>query len=401
MNLQDNCSVCQTSMLRKAVVRCIPCLHLIHKNCLQPILSNHVASCPLCREDVEETEDIERKLYAKTAEKDRRLIVEAANRGEDWRGLSEKLGVNSKTAYTWVRSGQPSPNTRGGHKPKKLDDEEIEQLLSLVESNPSVTLRSLQSHVLSNFHKAVSTTTIGNVLQGRLFSVKMVHHQSVTMNTIQNKERRRAYVSTLNNYIRDGKQVVWVDETNFNLFVRRRVGWSKVGHRTVVPLPSSRGPNIHLIGGIASSGIIKMNTRRGSFRWENVNEWMQGLLEQWTSNGFLLRDLVVVVDNAPSHSRLSEVFQDNEAVLLRLGPYSPMLNPIETIWAKVKAHVKTQIRVPQVTGPQMQEQRLSYLEGLITNSIPTITPADCARSIQHATAFHEAALNMDDMNVGQ
>ena len=74
-----------------------------------------------------------------------------------------------------------------------------------------------------------------------------------------------------------------------------------------------------------------MEIRRGSFKWTDVNNWAQSLLNQWVANGFRLQDLVVVTDKAPSHSRLESVFKGSEAVLLRLGPYSPKLNPIESI----------------------------------------------------------------------
>jgi len=39
-----------------------------------------------------------------------------------------------------------------------------------------------------------------------------------------------------------------------------------------------------------------------------------------------LQDLMVVCNNATCHS-------DEDADLLRLAPYSPMLDPIETIWS--------------------------------------------------------------------
>ncbi len=51
----------------------------------------------------------------------------------------------------------------------------------------------------------------------------------------------------------------------------------------------------------------------------------------------------MVIDNAPCHSNIEEVFKMDEHkdnYLLRWDPYSPMLNPIENIWSIVKANVK-------------------------------------------------------------
>lgn len=356
--------------------------------------------CPYCRLALAGTEEVERKKYAVNVDKDRRIIVEASNRGEDWKTLAATLGVKYKTAYTWVRSGEVTSKPKGGTKPKKISNEESEQIIHWVEQNPSVTLKQLQSHVMSAFGKSISTTTVGNVLHAKVYTVKTTHQQPVTMNSEDNKHKRREYVRNLSSYIRQGRQVIWLDETNFNLFIRRKCGWSKAGQRAVVSLPTSRGPNIHLIGAVTSHGVVKMETRRGSFNWQRVNEWVQSLLEEWVSNGFRLEDLVVVADNAPSHSRLSLVFEQSAAVLLKLGPYSPMLNPIESIWSKIKSHVKSAVQIPQVEGPGLQEQRLVYLEGLVNEAKNSITAGDCARAAQHASSFFNSALDMEDMNVG-
>ena len=82
------------------------------------------------------------------------------------------------------------------------------------------------------------------------------------------------YIRSLNEYVSHGRQVMWVDESNFNLFCRRNCGRSKAGTRVVVTLPASRGPNVHLIA-------------------------LKELLVQWTELGNHLADLVVDTDNAP------------------------------------------------------------------------------------------------------
>ena len=56
--------------------------------------------------------------------------------------------------------------------------------------------------------------------------------------------------------------------------------------------------------------------------------------------------VVMVVDNAPYHSNIEEVFSEEEFLgceVLRLGPYSPMFNPIEQVWSLIKAYVKQEL----------------------------------------------------------
>ena len=98
-----------------------------------------------------------------------------------------------------------------------------------------------------------------------------------------------------------------------------------------------------------------------------------------------LDDIVVICDNAPCHSRyalfcteayivvrLESVFEEDEfctSSLLRLSPYSPMLNPIENLWSSMKSHVKTLLRerlaafmAPSPDGQTRGEFRIAYLE---------------------------------------
>ena len=184
------------------------------------------------------------------------------------------------------------------------------------------------------------------------------------------------------------------------MFCRRTRGRSRVGTRAVQLLPAARGPNIHLIGAISSAGVVAMEHRRGSFKAEVANVWVEGLLQRWVEMGNPLEDLVVVCDNAPCHSRLENVVEGTPATLLRLGPYSPMLNPIETIWSIVKAYAKSKIRVPTVAGPGLSEQRILYMEGIIEEAKNTVVGGDCARAVQHCSVHQAAALLMEDMQVG-
>ena len=48
-----------------------------------------------------------------------------------------------------------------------------------------------------------------------------------------------------------------------------------------------------------------------------------------------------------------------------------MLNPVEVVWSKMKAAVKRNMRVPQVTPPQVGAKRLQYVERLIDDAMET------------------------------
>ena len=110
MNLSDNCAISLTTMLRKEVIRLMPCRHFIHADCCGPLSvgnANFACRTRICRANVYESGQYRRARYATTTARDRVQIIECSNCGGDWKALAATLGVNYKTAYTWIRSGKP------------------------------------------------------------------------------------------------------------------------------------------------------------------------------------------------------------------------------------------------------------------------------------------------------
>lgn len=170
-------------------------------------------------------------------------------------------------------------------------------------------------------------------------------------------------------------------------------------------LPNSRGPNLHVIGAMSTFGMELCVSRRGSFRHETANRFIHApLLDAMLQRGVDLTTVVLVVDNAPCHSRneqaLTSYTRGPPTSLLRLSPYSPMLNPIENVWSKLKAVVKRENRVPVVQGRGVGKQRMVYLEKIVNTAIATITLSDCANSIQHASSLYPLVINLQDMPSG-
>lgn len=198
--------------------------------------------------------------YNRYSAADRERVCRVADEGGDWRQLAEQLGVAYHTAYTWVRSGRNSSMTKGGTS-KILSEEQIDLLLVEVEKDPSLTLNQLVEKAQELLEVRLSKSTIHNYLEGRLITLKKVHHVPCTINSLRNKSLRREYVEKLTAYMRDGKTIIWMDETNLNLFCRRTQGRARAGERAVVALPTSKGPNVHIIGAISAYQKIYMTRR--------------------------------------------------------------------------------------------------------------------------------------------
>ena len=177
-------------------------------------------------------------------------------------------------------------------------------------------------------------------MEGRFYTVKKIRFEPATMNSEENKAKRAYYVSRLMEESGNGKTIVYIDETNCNLFLRRSFGRSRKGTRCTVKAPTSKGKNVHVIGGISQTGLLYFERRRGSFKKEDCQEWLRSLLRSITES---LSQIVIVCDNAPVHCNLETVLEEEEfigATMLRLSPYSAPLNPIEECWSVFKPQMK-------------------------------------------------------------
>ena len=118
--------------------------------------------------------------------------------------------------------------------------------------------------------------------------------------------------------------------------------------------------------------------------------------------------VVMVVDNAPCHSNIEEVFSEEEFLgceVLRLGPYSPMFNTIEQVWSLIKAYVKKELAAKIVSilamerrdGLSITEQRAGALTSLIEEESGRVTPEVCNRFIAGIISKIPAAVALEDV----
>ena len=149
------------------------------------------------------------------------------------------------------------------------------------------------------------------------------------------------------------------------------------------------------------------NARRGSYRNEDCCEWLQRLLRKINEP---MHKVVVVCDNAPVLCQLESVFQEEEfngASLLRLGPYSVPLNPIEECWSVLKSAMKKELatRMERLLAHPREsisviEYILRFLEEVIDNNIDKITPNLCMKTVNHVQKHFASCLAMKNLNMG-
>ncbi|KAH9123387.1 hypothetical protein AeMF1_005607, partial [Aphanomyces euteiches] len=180
-------------------------------------------------------------------------------------------------------------------------------------------------------------------------------------------------------------------------------GWG--GHRYV---KVEREHIDYILEALSETPDLTLEERRyGSNTSTSMKDFMADMLRAIT-NLVELERVVVVLDNAPCHSGIEEVFSSQEfsgATLLRLAPYSPMLNPIENVFSTFKAEVRKILRrdrrllltVPH--GSTIRGHRAAMLESAADLAVAVITASLCWSCFQHTRQFYAAVMNLEDCAV--
>ena len=235
--------------------------------------------------------------------------------------------------------GVPVFAKRGGARNVKILPHHKEFIVSLLE-DPVLgieTARQVNEKLFEEFQLIVSDSTVNRAMHCLTFTKKKKTHVSHTANTEINLQKRQDYAVKLSQYKSEGKKIVYLDETNYNLHCTRNYAWSKVGTRAPKYRMSSKGANLVILGAMsAHEGPILVETKFGSITKEVHDDWIKRVVDK-TSEVTDISNVIFVIDNAPCHSKLEtrpvcEYLTDKGADILRLGPYSAPLNRIELMW---------------------------------------------------------------------
>lgn len=330
-------------------------------------------------------------------------LLAVSNMNGDWKQLARTLNVPQSTAYRWISEGETT-DKRGGKRFQKITEIHLDYFIEMIESNCRITLAELGAAFEEKFNFAISKTTISKHLDSLCYSLKYLRHEPEKGNNLENKQKRKEFVECLLEFQSQNKPILFMDETNLNIHISRTQGRSLKGTRCTTIAAGSKGANVHVIGCISTMGFVYYEIRRGSFKKPNAQAWMKTCLRQaMIKHG---EPVVMVIDNAPCHSNIEEVLQEEEFRehrILRLGPYSAMFNPIENVWSVVKSYVKRELsrKLSSILNSRneitIKEQRVRALESLMEEGLQTITPTICANCIASIQRKITAALNLENM----
>jgi len=132
----------------------------------------------------------------------------------------------------------------------------------------------------------------------------------------------------------DADSFVFIDETGASTSMVRRCGWGPRGARLVDTAPHGHWRTTTFVAGLRSTGLIAPFVLDGPMTGEAFRAYVEQFLAPVLAAGD-----VVVMDNLGAHkvAGVAEAIAASGASILYLPPYSPDLNPIEQVFAKLKA----------------------------------------------------------------
>ncbi len=136
----------------------------------------------------------------------------------------------------------------------------------------------------------------------------------------------------------DPADLLFLDETSTHTAMTRRRARAPRGQRAHGAVPRNHGPNVTLLAVLGPAGIATALSIEGAATREVFDGFVERLLVPTLRPG-----QTVVLDNLAVHKSAAAqaLVEAAGCRLLFLPPYSPDLNPIEPVFAKVKTALRS------------------------------------------------------------
>ena len=168
----------------------------------------------------------------------------------------------------------------------------------------------------------------------------------------------------------DPKKLVFIDETGTNTKMARRHGRSPRGKRCRASVPHGHWQTTTLVCGLRSDALVAPMVLAGAMDGDAFRTYADSFL-----GASLRAGDVVILDNLSAHKvrGVREAIDKSGATLLYLPPYSPDFNPIEQVFAKLKALLR-----------KAAARTVEGLEAAIATALEAFPPEECANYFTHA-----------------
>lgn len=264
-------------------------------------------------------------------------MIQVVEGGAAARAAARQFVIGDSTAIRWAKrwreTGSFEAKSNKGQSRSPLRKHE-EWLLGLVKQEPDLTLEEIQRRLLAERqHKA------GLGLVWRFFD----RHGISFKKSIRAAEQDRPDVAAArtawaeNRPKLDPERLVFIDETGTSTNMARLRGRAPRGERLISKVPHAHWKTTTFVAGLRTNALTAPCVIDGPMNGDAFLAYVEQILVPTLKPGD-----IVVMNNLSSHKlpAIREAIEVAGARLLYLPPYSPDFNPIEQLFAKLKAALR-------------------------------------------------------------
>ncbi|WP_445291806.1 IS630 family transposase [Bradyrhizobium sp. DOA9] len=262
----------------------------------------------------------------------RKRVVAAIEGGMSRNRAAKQFGVAISTAIGWMKrvdeTGSVEPSQIGGYKPKAISGEHAVWLSRRIKDG-DFTIRGLVAELAGRGLK-VDYHSVWDFVHAEKLSFK----KSVAAGERDRPDvaRRRAQWAKYQGQV-EAERLVFIDETWTRTDMAPLRGWAPRGHRLHARVPHGRWKTMTFLAALRHDRIDAPWFIEGPIDGASFRAYVEKVLLPVLRPGD-----IVVLDNLGSHrsKAVRQLIRSVGAKLFFLPKYSPDLNPIEQVFAKLK-----------------------------------------------------------------
>jgi len=289
--------------------------------------------------------------------------------GETVRVIAAALSVAPSSVVKWSKrrreTGSVAPGKIGGHVQPKIRDADADWLRTrMAEGN--FTLRGLVAELaereLKGDYRTMWAFAHG---EGLSFKKTALASEQERPDIARKTTRWKARQGSI-----DPKRLVFIDETWAKINMAPLRGWAARGKRLIGYAPFGHWNTMTFVAALRHDGVVAPWVIDGPINGASFRTYVEKVLEPE-----LRPDDIVVMDNLGSHKApaIRRAIRAAGAKLFYLPAYSPDLNPIEQVIAKLKHLLR-----------KVAERTKEAVWRRIGSLLDQFTPQECENYIRNA-----------------
>ncbi|WP_371825163.1 IS630 family transposase [Bradyrhizobium sp. CCBAU 53340] len=299
----------------------------------------------------------------------RKRVVAAIEGGMSRNQAARQFGVAISTAIGWMQrveeTGSVEPGQMGGHKPKAVSGEHAVWLSQRIKDG-DFTIRGLVAELAGRGLK-VDYHSVWDFVHAEKLSFK----KSVAAGERDRPEvaRRRAQWAKYQGRV-EAERLVFIDETWTRTDMAPLRGWAPRGHRLPAKVPHGRWKTMTFLAALRHDRIDAPWFIEGPIDGVSFRTYVEKVLLPVLRPGD-----IVVLDNLGSHrsKAVRQLIRSVGARLFFLPKYSPDLNPIEQVFAKLKHLLR-----------KAAARTVDAVCAAIGHALDAFTPEECANYLKNS-----------------